>query len=57
MTDIRSMIVNGFRTSFRMRKQGISELMHDPVFSNQIHPRHKKIYGQVLAVLEGDVKR
>jgi hypothetical protein len=44
------MIVNGFRTSFRMCKQGIFDLMHDPVCSNQTHPRHKKIYGQVLAV-------
>ena len=51
MTDIRSMIGNGLRTPYPMRKQEIAELMHDPACSNQAHPHHKKIYGEVLADL------
>ena len=51
MTYIRSRIKKVLRTSFRMRKQEIAELMHDPACSNQAHPHHKKIYGEVLADL------
>jgi hypothetical protein len=34
MTDIRSMIGNGLRTPFRISKQEIAKLMHDPACSN-----------------------
>ena len=42
MTDIWSRIKNVLRTPFRMRKQKIAELIHDPVNLDQANPATKR---------------
>ena len=51
MTYIRSRIKKVLRTSFRMRKQEIAELMHDPVNLDQANPATRRSMGRCYRLL------
>ncbi len=51
MTYIRSRIKKVLRTAFRMRKQEIAELMHDPVNLDQANPATRRSMGRCYRLL------